>query len=200
MSIYRIHPDRLNFSLLRTISTKEILDKLGREYPFHIDPTPKSYEAVWSALEVGFYDSSDKGTASELPDITVGNGKLFLNARAYEQLHSLLEPHGEFLPVTYGKNEGYIFNCLSLAEDVAGLDEKLSIKNEYGDLQSLVFHEDKVHSMAIFRSEFDGYMGFFCKDDFKDAVESAGLKGITFSIDLGNIFPPDPSAQSPSLH
>ena len=199
MAIYRIHPDRLNYRLI-TISTEEVLDKLGEEYPFHIDPTPKPYKAIWSALEVDFYDSSDSGTASELPDITASNGKLFLNAKAYEKLHLLLEPHGEFLPVTYGKNEGYVFNCLSLAESVDGLDKKLSIKNEYGDLQSLAFHEDKMLSTALFRSEFDDYMGFFCTDKFKDVVESAGLKGVTFSIDLGNIFPPDPSAQSPIEH
>ena len=199
MTIYRIHPDRLNFSLM-TISTKEILDKLGREYPFHIDPSPKSYKDIWSALEVDFYDSSDRGTASDLPDITVGNGKFFLNTQAYEKIHSLLDPYGEFLPVKYGDKAGYIFNCLSLAEDVDGLDKKLSIKNEYEDLQSLVFYEEKITSMAIFRTEFDGYMGFFCTDKFKDAIERIDLKGITFSIDLGNIFPPDSSAQSPTEH
>lgn len=37
MSIYRIHPDRLNYQIL-TISADEVEDKLGEECLFHIHP------------------------------------------------------------------------------------------------------------------------------------------------------------------
>ena len=52
---------------------------------------------------------------------------------------------------------------------------------------------DALHNMP------DAHGGFL-PITHKDAVESADLKGVTFSADLGTIFPPDDTAGSPATH
>ena len=96
--------------------------------------------------------------------------------------------------------DNYTNQFLKRAEDNEGLNTKLSFNNDWGDLESLAFHEDKVKELVVFRSEFDGYMGLFCQESFKLKVEALGLQGIIFSEDLGNIFPPDPNAATPTAH
>lgn len=193
MAIFRIHPDRLHYRLF-TISTDEIIDKLGEDYPFHIDPSPKAYASVWKPLFIDFYDSTETGTVVAMPDLTVDGGRMYLSEKAYKLLKDLLEPCGEFLPVTTQGGAGYVFNVLALADAVDGIDGALSTKNAYGDLQSLAFREDRLKGITVFRTGFDGYMGVFCGGEFKDRVERSGLKGIVFSLDLANIFPPDSTA------
>lgn len=189
MTIYRIHPDRMHYQLM-TISSEQVISKLGREYPFHIDPAPKTYAHIWKPLEVSFYDSSSGKVKAKQPDITVSYGRLFLNEEAYAGLEALISAEGEALPVTVGGGEGaIIFNPLKCAEDFNAVDTKCSTRNEWGDLNSLAFFEDKINSVALFRCEFEGFTGLFCNDRFKGLVEELQLKGVMFSADLGNIFP-----------
>ena len=58
MTIYRIHPDWMNYQSF-SISTREVLEKLGEEYPFHIDRSPKSYSDVWKRLNIDFFNSNE---------------------------------------------------------------------------------------------------------------------------------------------
>lgn len=104
---------------------------------------------------------------------------------------------GEFLPVLLEGQDGYIFNPLIIAEEVGGLDQTRSLRNMRGDLHAPSFHESKVDRYCIFKCEFQGFSGLFCGDRFKIAVEMAGLHDLNFSVDLGNIFPPDPTAEKP---
>src|SRR5690606_34378520 len=154
MTIYRIHPDRMHYQLM-TISSEEIISKLGKQNPFHIDPTPRPYTHIWKPLEISFYDSTTGKNKAKQPDITLDHGRLFLNNAGCDALSKLIETDGELLPVFFEGQSGAIFNTLKCAEDLNALDA------------------------------------------FKLAVEQANLKGITFSVDLGNIFPPDTSAQEP---
>ncbi len=199
MPIYRIHPDRLNYQML-TISTKEVVKQLGEENLYHIDPTVKPYSPVWKPLDVEFYNSVQQNKTMTLPDITVNNHKMFLNQKAFNILHDILKQHGEFLPVTFNKDKVYLFNAFSLAEDVDAIDRKLSLKNEYDELISLGFHQDKLDKTTIFRTAFDNFMSFFCLESFVQLVTQSGLKGICFSENISNMFPPDPSAQQPAKH
>lgn len=199
MSIYRIHSDRMHYQLMN-ISSAEVIKHLGHDYPFHIDPTPKPYAEVWETLPVSFYDSTEGRKNTSVPDITVDHGRLFLNEAAYDALSTLIEADGEILPVSFDNKDGAIFNPLKIAEELNGLDLKLSIKNEWGDLQSLGFIDESMKAANLFRCAFDGYGGLFCHEAFKRAVEHAGLKGIVFSLDLGNIFPPDDTASAPAEH
>lgn len=199
MTIYRIHPDRLVYQLL-SISADEVEEKLGEESLFHMDHRPKPYADCWKTLEVSFYDSTSGKKKLLLPDITIDHGRLFLNQKSCDALFKLIENDAELLPVKYSGKNGVIVNPLKIAENFEALNQKCSIKNEWGDLQALDFYEDKLTGTCIFRSKYEGYFGIFCNEDFKSAVESQDLKGITFGEDLGNIFPPDPSAQSPVSH
>lgn len=196
MTIYRIHPDRMHYQLM-TISSEEIISKLGKQNPFHIDPTPRPYTHIWKPLEISFYDSTTGKNKAKQPDITLDHGRLFLNNAGCDALSKLIETDGELLPVFFEGQSGAIFNTLKCAEDLNALDTKRSTKNDWGDLQSLVFVEENLNAAVLFRCRFDGFTGLFCNDAFKLAVEQANLKGITFSVDLGNIFPPDTSAQEP---
>lgn len=196
--IYVIHPDVRQY-LSYVLDSKETRAKLGAKSMFHFDQSPKVYADHWQPIEITFAKLSG-GKKGELPDIIIRNGRLFLNEKAYDALKGILESDGEFLPVTYGSDTGYLFNILSLADDVDGLDKKLSTKDEFGDLQSLAFHENKVKGFNVFRTAFDNYMGAYCSEAFIDAIEKADLKGLIFSPDLGNIFPPDPTAEEPRQH
>lgn len=196
MTIYRIHPDRMNYQLL-TISSEEVISKLGKQHPFHIDPTPKPYASVWKPLEISFYDSTSGNKKTKLPDISVDHGRLFLNEAGRNALSALIEADGEILPVSFGGQLGVIFNALKCAEDFNALDTKCSTKNDWGDLQSLAFIEEKIEPVILFKCQFEGFTGLFCNEAFKSAVERAKLNGVTFSDDLGNIFPADVSAKEP---
>lgn len=196
--IYVIHPDVLNYKIF-VLDGKEVRQKLGKDSIFDFDQRPKKYLTEWKTINIEFAKVSG-GKKGEIPDIIVRNGRLFLNEKAYAGLHDLLAPHGEFLPVTFDGSKGFLFNLLTIAEDLNALDEKLSTKNEYGELQSIAFVEENLKNSKIFRARFGNYMSAYCQDDFKSLVEALELKGLIFSHNLGNIFPPDSSAKSPTTH
>ncbi len=196
--IYMIHPNVRHY-LSYVLDSKETRKKLGRDSMFHFDPSPKSYADHWQPIEISFAKLSG-GKKGEVPDLMVRNGRLFLNEKAYEALRDVLASDGEFLPVSFNDQTGYLFNILSIADEVNGLDQVISTKDEFDELQSLAFHEDKVNGFTVFRTAFDNYMDVYCCEAFKDAVERADLKGLLFSTDLGNVFPPDPSTEQPETH
>jgi len=111
---------------------------------------------------------------TKIPDIQVFHGRMFLSKKAYAALNALIKDEGELFPVCYEKGDGYIFNLLSVAEDVDGLDISLCHKNAWDDVKNLGFHEDRVSKFAIFKTAFDTYINFYCRQDIKDAIEQAG--------------------------
>ncbi|WP_086929457.1 imm11 family protein [Agarilytica rhodophyticola] len=194
--LYVIHSDEYSFLSL-VFDDDEIDQKLGDNYLIQADPTPISLKQVWKPLNVSFVDVISNRNNKPIPDIHHNFGRLFLSSEAAEILSPILENKGELLSVNYGNNKnGFIFNPLILAEDSAGLNKKLSIKNNVGDIQSLFFHEDKLEGCHIFKTEFDNYMGVYCDQEFKELVEKHSLTGVTFGNDLGNIFPPDPTGNT----
>jgi len=187
MTIQRIHRDEryLTFS----VPTSEVLTKLGREYPFHISRAPVPYAGVWKEPLAVRFAAGEEAEGEVVPDLEVRWGRLFFSEKAHEALNVDLKQDGEFLPVVYEGGTGYIFNPLTVAEDHDALDEKATARNEYGDLESLGFIEEKLPAgTMVFRTEADTYNGVFCTDAFKRAVEDAGLVGVYFQPDLANIF------------
>ena len=130
MSIYRIHPDRMRYQLI-SVASKKVQLKLSETYPFHIDPTPKPYAYIWQPLEITFYDSTSSNRQSKLPNFTVSQGRLFLNATVYDALSKLIEADGEVLPVLFAEQQSTIFNPLKTTEAFDALNIKLSTKNEW---------------------------------------------------------------------
>ena len=183
MTIHRIHQN--SDFLVYNIPSQEVLNKLGRAYPFHIDRSPIPFAHIWKPLHIKFLPVVHSKSTS-IPDISMGSGRLFLNTKAFKVLHKLLENDGEFLPVTYNGGEGMIFNPLTIAEDLNALNEKLIGHDEHGNLEHFEFIEEKLQDTAIFRARIDDCYGLFCGDTLKEAVEQAGLTGVYFQPDLAN--------------
>ncbi|WP_062267107.1 hypothetical protein [Endozoicomonas arenosclerae] len=178
--IYSLRPDVKNF-LWFNIDSKESRRALGDDTLFHMDESPISYLECWQTMEIEFYSSS-AGKVSDLPDISQRYGRLFINQKGHAALLPLIDSCGEFLPVTYNKEHGYIFNVLTLADDA--LDLNLCKKNEWGEIDWIAFNEQKLQGFPLFRVEFDNYMGVFCNEQFKQVCEDTGLQGLRFSHDL----------------
>ena len=148
-------------------------------------------EKIKEKIIVDFAPDKKEMADKPIPDIqvlTYHNKSIFLNLNAFEVLKDILKEDGEFIPVTYEEGDGYIFNPLRLAEDVDGLDEKLCIKNEWGDVENITFREDRVKVYAILKTKFDFCSNVFCRKDVKDVIEAAKLKGVTFTPELGATF------------
>ncbi len=185
--IYRIHEDSEHF-LHFHISVDEVEDKLGEESDFYLEHEPTRYLPIWKPLEIEFYESGEVAV-SELPDLDVGMGRLFINQTAFDALSDSLKDSGEFLPIRFSAQSGVLLNILNIAHEDRCVDAQLTTRNEWGDLQSLAFLEEKVAHFNVFRSDIDGYGGVYCNDTFKKAVEEAGLKGILFTNDLTALSP-----------
>lgn len=188
MALYSIYPDEkyrtpgFNDAQIREIYGDDI------HHQFNVNYNPVPYANKWQVLDVSFDDDGSGLEGDLIPDISVHYGRVYLSITAYESLKNILSKDGEFLPVCVCGVDAYFFNPLKKAEDVDGLDEKLSIKNEWGDIESTVFHEDCVSEFMIFKSAFDNYGSAYCQEAMKNAVENAGLKGVFFTLDLGNPF------------
>lgn len=169
-----------------------LVDEMGCAMQKRIDMwnAPCSFRGVINeTLRVSFPVLSKDDKNCAVPDIAIDQGRIFLNKKAYTVLKSLIENDGEFLPVTYEEGDGYIFIPLKVAESVEGLDTKLSLKNEWGDVENIAFIEEKVKDWSVFRCEFNSYMSAFCSEEVKQAIERNVLTGLYITPDLGNIFP-----------
>ena len=192
--LYTLIHDHNNF--LKMLWDREqiasLVGEMGNAMEKRIDMwnAPRSFKGVFTeTLRVSFPVLSKEDKSCELPDIAIDQGRMFLNEKAYTALKPLMEKDGEFLSVTYEHGKAYIFIPLNIAESVDGLDEKLSRKNDWGDLENIAFCEEKVKSWSVFRSEFNAYISVYCNESIKDVIESNGLTGLYITPDLGNIFP-----------
>ena len=186
--IFSIYNDHKKYAYIG-FDWKQIVQEFGESMDtrFDVNCEAKPYSAIWkNPIKVNFSDNSEGMTGTGIPEIAEHQGRLFLSQKAYEILRDLLEKDGEFLPVEYENGQGFIFNPLSLAEAVDGIDNKLSVKNEWGEVENIAFHNDKVKNLQIFKSNFDAHYNVFCQESVKNAVEKSGLKGVIFTPDLGN--------------
>ena len=155
-----------------------------------VNHQPRAWGGVFpDPIPVTFPVLSSDDKSKTIPDIAEFQGRLFLNEKAYQALKQVIEKDGEFILATAGGGKGYIFTPLRIAEDVEGLDSSLSKKNEWEDVEHLVFVEDQVRDFNLFRAEYTACMRLYCQESFKDAVQYAKLSGLYFSPDLANIFP-----------
>ena len=185
MSLFRIYSDDrryLNF----VIPMAEVINKLGEEHPIHLQRSPKSYQAMWDdTFKLDFYYGKyNKGKV--MPDLAENYGRMYFSETAYQHLHLLVESCGEFLPVQHQHGKGYIFNPLKTAEDVDGINQRLVTYDPYDNLESFGFHEDKLKDFVLFRTKLDTYLGIFCQEAFKNAVQANKLTGIKFGPDVSN--------------
>jgi hypothetical protein len=187
MGLHSVYADLKHYrSLGFDRSQSRIIFGENIENQFDVNFDAKPYAQVWKKLDVNFANDGSTLSGNLIPDISEHNGRLFLSMPAYELLSKLLATDGEFLPVRYEHGDAFIFNPLKLAESVSGINTELSVRNEWGDIENLALHEDRVKEFVIFRSAFDNYRSAFCGDALKKAITSADLKGVIFTPDLGN--------------
>ncbi len=190
MALYTLYPDLDNFAFIgfdEKQMTGLCSDDPHDRFDFH--NIPKSFKKIITkTLNINFSGDCDGLTGTDIPDIQVFHGKLFLSKEAYKAIGNLIKKDGEFFPVDYENGKGYIFNPLSIAEDVNGLNESLSIKNEWDDVENIAFHEDKVKKFAMFRTAFDTYTSLFCNEVVKSVIKKNNLKGLIITPELGAEF------------
>lgn len=184
--LYSIHNDRKHYAAL-AFDWKQIVALFGDSMETRIDvnPTPNRYAAIWNPEITVSFDHCGGLTGSQIPDIAEHQGRLFVNAKAYDILHPLLESDGEWLPVITEQGQGYLFNPLRLAEDSNALDESLCVRNEWDDVENVAFHEQQLAGIQAFRTAFDDYATLYCKETIKNAIEANQLSGIHTTASLG---------------
>lgn len=187
--IYRLRFDRFNFMTF-DIWPDEVEEKLGDMF---ILDSPE-WRQFWKPLNAQFSDMSDAGGVIKIPDITCWfTDNLALNKTAFDALSNILRGYGELLPC---QCEGIPYWVLHVTHKT-GLDAVNLTKSEriveaggYIDMQSLVFNEDKLKDVLIFKTEFSNYRNIYCTEKFKSLIEGLGLKGLLFSTDLAGIYEP----------
>lgn len=170
---------------------KRLLKETGcyeRDMRISINNAPKKFRDIFSEpLNFEFIPMFKKQKGKPIPGLSVRDGRLFLSQKSYDVLFPLVKNDGEFLPVNHANGKGYFFTPLS----VANVDPKVTQKNEWGDIVSLGFVENDVKDYAIFRTEYDGFMGLYCQEPVVEAIEDNNLTGLYITTDLANIFPED---------
>lgn len=191
MALYSIYPhEKYRTPGFDDAQIREVFgDDIHQQFNVNYNPVP--YADNWQVLDINFDDDNSGLEGDLIPDISVHYGRIYLSMAAYEALKDILSKDGEFLPIRVNGEDAYFFNPLKKAEDVDGLDKKLSIKNEWGDIESTAFHEERVKDFTVFKSDFDSCVSAYCQDEVKNAVERAGLSGVFFTADLGNPFGSD---------
>ena len=191
MSLYTIVFDNRKY-LGMIWDSDQIIELSNNDLDHRIDMNgiPISHADIFKEpLRVIFEERCREDQGLVQPDLTVQQGRFYLNQKVYDVLYPLIKNDGEFLPlIDQDGNNAFVFTPLRIAEEIDALDTTLSRKNEWGDLEHLAFHEDKLKDWAIFRAEFNGYYTVQCHDSVKQAIESAGFKGVFFTTDLGNYF------------
>lgn len=162
-----------------SVSTRDVMK-------FHSKNLPMS--SWWKPLQVQFRAAEGFPNAS-IPDICLWRGfTLVLSSIAHKILSSKLEPFGEFLPVHYGSQEYYIFNCLTL-----GLADEINSQQDIQDgvfmgVKKLAFNEIDIAEKLIFKTEYNRCASLFCLLPLKTLIEKEQFKGIVFNDDLVSEF------------
>lgn len=142
----------------------------------------------WQPIPVQFQAAQDIPEAT-LPDICLWRGfSLVLSPYAYTQLSEALQDFGEFLPVSYGQDTYYIFNCLTL-----GLADEINSQQDIQDgvfmgVKKLSFNDVDISGKLVFKTEYNRCSRLYCSESFKQSVEESGLKGLAFNEDLVSEF------------
>lgn len=143
-----------------------------------------SFKEHWSHIESKFTPIGGDDSAP-IPDIARWiNATLVLSSKAHDTLHKLMEPFGELLPVQVGEETFYVFNCLTLAKVDDNQSEQVFFEGQPVDIKKMVFDENDIAGKTLFKTKYNKCIDVYCNDEFREAVEKSGLKGVQFKRDL----------------
>ncbi|MFS1525837.1 hypothetical protein ACL7TT_17275 [Microbulbifer sp. 2304DJ12-6] len=177
MKIYQVFEDYDNYMTVY-FDPDEVEDKRGDD-DFIIFTQPQSYTNDWVPLELSIKvcDSSPV-----IPTLSKWQNYLVLHEAAYKILEDMLKSFGEFLPCTYQGAKFYLFNPLTIAEDLDAVVPG-SVKRKGNLLSGIAFDENKLKEVPVFRTK-ESYISIYCTSAFKTVVESEKLDGLLFSTNL----------------
>lgn len=182
---YRILFDRHNY-LVFDISPHEIKAKYGHPFALQDNPT-KLWAEDWKEINATFRDDSDQKTALYPPQITTWFiHELVLSQAAYEAIGDQLKNSCEILPVNCDGTTYWLCHITArLGLDVVDLknSERTIDITDYIEATKITFLEDKISDL-VFKTEYNGFQNIYCTQNFKDLVESYGLKGLIFSTNM----------------
>ncbi|WP_252472218.1 hypothetical protein [Microbulbifer okhotskensis] len=177
MKIYQLNGNSSNYMTPYFEPNNVLKKRVGIKFLFNT--TPKSYSEDWEPLELSIKACD---SAPVIPTLSRWQNYLVLHASAYKVLESTLNPFGEFLPCTYQGTAFYLFNPLTIAEDLDAVIADSVTRN--GNLLSgIAFNQEKLEGVPVFRTK-ESNISNYCTEAFKEIVESEKLDGLIFSSNL----------------
>ncbi|MGL6161866.1 hypothetical protein [Microbulbifer sp.] len=180
MKIYQIFQNDSDYMTLY-FDPDEVEDKLGND-DFVFFTTPKSYASDWVPLELSIKACD---SPPMIPSISTWQNYLVLHNSAYQALEGLLAPYGEFLPCMYQEAKFYLFNPLTIAEDLSAVVPG-SVTRKGNLLSGIEFEAGKLERVPVFRTK-ESYISIYCTEVFKELIQSENLDGLLFSANLTQV-------------
>jgi hypothetical protein len=177
----KIYTDSGDYGRFANLLYKE--RRIADHFYYHLPGTVLAPE--WETFEV--VKGTDNGkTPSRNP---VGNlaelervGNWTLDARAKEVLESYLAPNGELLPLRYGNEPRWLFNCTNL---VRAINLDLSVVDRFSDgkinyLRGPLFFDQKLLENEWIFMPAERPAEIFVTDKFVKVIEDNKLTGFKF--------------------
>lgn len=177
MEFYQVFENDHDY-MVPHLDPDEVEEKRGDD-DFVLITKPRSYTEDWVPLELEF---KMDGSLPTIPTISRWRNYLVMHESAYKQFRDLLGPHGEFLLCTHQGSAFYLFNTLTIAEDLEAVKPG-SVTRKGNLLSSIQFDKSSLKGVPILRTK-ESYVSVYCTDIFKKAVEDAQLEGLLFSENL----------------
>lgn len=147
------------------------------EYLWSLDGTPR--RGTWQPVAVSRLTTNDDGSPRTEADLPwLGGHVLVLRPAAVAVLGSLLEQHGELLPLSCSDADLWLYNTTTVVD---ALDEDRSelVKFDDGTILAVERYEFRAAAIApVFKVPQLLRGPLFVSDEFTAAVTAAGLTGL----------------------
>ena len=161
-----------------------VYDPLSAEYECYVSGVTKlNFDdgarrgKHWTPIRLEIVDEEGPGLPSDFPDYA-GYAPLF-SPRAWQALEPLIAPDVQALPVIGVHGELFAINVTTILRGALDLDRSECVINEATKSVSAVYryylHSSAIGKSHIFKLEETKRLKVYLSDEFKKAVEAAGL-------------------------
>lgn len=167
-----------------------VYDPLSAEYECYVPGIPQLnfYDETrrgkrWTPVRLELADEDGPGLPSDFPDYA-GHTPLF-SPHAWQALEPLIAPDVEALPVIGAHGELLAINVTTILHGTLDLDRSECVFNDVTRAVSAVYRYHlrnyELGNSHIFKLEETRRLKVYVSDVFKEAVEAAGLVGLSFN-------------------
>ena len=189
MNVYQLKEMPHDYKALQ-LGPTELFGAIGKQHLMTIHRQRSQNTSlldIWKNVSASFDDVL--GTNADIPDVSLWSMTyLVLSHRAYEILKPILENEGEFLLVTAGEEQVYVFNCLSFGQE----DESVCVKKYLDGIEdgyeTLYFEESDIEKRYLFKSRLEGCQRLYATESFKRLCDHYDLRGLRFEENLLSVF------------